>query len=285
MERVVKLDKYNLKHPLSEKTNYITDKKVIIGSNIIEYDIKQANINILRAYNDISDFEYYNLMKADKQSREILIGRKIQIEKKMNPDKISLIAEHIREGIKIAKDNLLVRNNINTDEVVRIANDAIYVQRQFQLQNTTFDILNNGCDISFIIKGYFSSFIKLGRVSVFLRIESDENLIVDVKGINDELVPLHQPFLGFICNILFYLERTDINTTLSVYNEFYQNYINKELPIEYYREFNSDSDIRIDSHHRFYGSRFLDEKYKELVDINYNLLMLREIYAIILSLK
>lgn len=279
------MNNYNFKHPLSERTNYITDKQIIIGSNIIEYDIKQANINILRAYNDINDFEYYNLMKADKQSREILIGRKIQIEKKMNPDEISPIAEHIREGIKIAKDNLLVSNNIDSNEVVRIANDAVYVERQFPLQNTVFDIFNRGCDISFIDKGHFSSFIKLGRVSVFLRIESDETLVVDVKGINDELIPLHQPFLGFICNILFYLERTDITTTLSIYNEFYKEYINRELPIEFYREFNSDSDIRIDSHHRFYGSRFLEEKYKSLVDINYNLLMLREIYGIILSLK
>lgn len=279
------MNKYNFRHPLSDKTNYITDRKIIIGSNIIEYDIKQANINILKAYGDLNEFEYYNIMKADKVSREIMIGRKIQMEKMSNKDEKSPIAEHIRDGIKLAKDNLLVTNNIDPNEVVRIANDAVYIERQLPLQQTSFDILNNGHRIMFVDKGHFSSFIKLGRVSVFLRIESDENLVVDVKGINDELVPLHQPFLGFICNILFYLERTDIPTTLQVYNEFYEEYINRSLPIEYYREFNSDSDIRINSPHRFYGGRFLDEKYKNMADINYNLLMLREIYAIILSLS
>jgi len=280
-----KYEPYKPKNEFAEKTNYITDRKIIIGSNMIEYDISQANINILKAFGDIDPYEYTSLKMADKQSREILIGRKIQMQKNESVDKTSVVADHIRTGIIMAKDRLLTMNRLNPLEIIRIANDAVYVERPLPLQYTKFDILNNGNIVEFFQKGQFSSFIKLGRLSVFVKIISDENIIVDVKGINDENIPLHEPFLEFICNILFYLERTDINTTLAYYNDFYSKYINMELPIEYYREFNSDSDIRIKAMNRYYGGKFIEEKYKHMVDINYNLLMLRETYAMILSLK
>lgn len=274
---------YKYQNPFAEKTNYITDRRIIIGSNIMEYDIKQANINILKAYGSISDFEYETLKIADKMTREIMIGRKIQIEN-LKHNK-SLIEENRSQGIKIAKDFLITKNNIKESEIVRIANDAVYVERQIPLQFTTFDILNNQNYIEFTLRNQFSSFLKLGRVFIFMKINSDEDFFVDVKGISDDLLELHHPFLGFICDILFYLERSDINTTISYFNKFYEDYINMKLDIGYYREFNSDSGFRIRAANKYYAGLFLDKKYKDKIDIEYNLLMLREIYSIILSLN
>lgn len=275
---------YKFIHPFSEKINYITDKRIIIDGNIIEYDISKANINVLKAYGLLSEQDYVSLMNSDKMTREIYIGNRIAYES--NKNKKSESNECIKEGIRIAKDKLLTLNNIDPENIIRIANDAVYIDSIVPLKHTSFDILNNGNFITFNMKNVFSSFIKLkNKILIFCRFDNDENIVVDVKGIDDELLPLHQKFLGFICEILFYLKRTDKNTTLKIFNEFYFNYINLKLEIDYYREFNSDSGIRIRALNKNYATLYLSEEYKNRIDINYNLYILRELYNIILMSK
>ena len=45
---------------LWERINYLTDKPFILSSNIYEYDITKANINVLRSMDMISEYEYNN---------------------------------------------------------------------------------------------------------------------------------------------------------------------------------------------------------------------------------
>ena len=104
---------------LADKHNYLSDIPYIFDSNIWEYDISQANINTLRAYNRISEEEYNRLSIAPKKEREVTIGNWIKKDPSIQSD--------IYRGIAIAKYKLLNQYGISPDRVLRIANDAVYI--------------------------------------------------------------------------------------------------------------------------------------------------------------
>ncbi len=92
---------------LWERINYLTDKPFILSSNIYEYDITKANINVLRSMDMISEYEYNNYLLMDKMSREVSIGEKIKQEREqskiLNKEESSETYRIIRDGIKEAK--------------------------------------------------------------------------------------------------------------------------------------------------------------------------------------
>lgn len=263
-----------------KSTKYLTEQRILSSTNIFEYDIRQANINMLYSYDKISPEEYLQLQNVPKIVREIIIGKKEQKDNfNGNKDTYNTIAS----GIAAAKYQFMLKNKIDIGNVVRVANDAVYIISNFPVQFTTFDLNNNGRIVEFACKGNYSSFIQFANnVCVFFNIDSNDNFIVDVKGISDKNLPLHNSFISFICNILFYRERTDQATTIKVFNEFYSQYVNRQLPIDYYREFNSSSSYRIlskDTVIKQVGPMFVDQKYISNIDISYNINILREIYA------
>lgn len=275
------------RHPFAEKNTYIFDQQIISGSDIWEYDIKQANINMLYSYGIISYEEYFQLANSPKYVREIYIGKHEQFEK--TKSKNSITEDTIKKGILEAKNQLLIRNKIQPRNIVRIANDAVYVENPNPLQYTKFDLNNNGIFIEFVCKNHFSTVIKFSnKVVVFFGITQDDNFNVDVKGINDETLnyQVNCVFLSLICEILFYKERTDRDTTLRVFNDYYNKYINRELPIDYYREFNSSSAFRLLNQNTqllFHPApTILSESDKNKIDISYNINILRELYGAIL---
>lgn len=264
---------------LYNRTEYVTDRLLISSSSIYEYDIRQANINMMYAYGLLEEQRYKELQVVDKIVREKYVGL---VEKKDNDTgKPKYTFNIIQNGIKTAKRLLLETNVIEDDEIVRIANDAVYVNRAVPLKYTRFDLNNNGRFVEFINKGHFTSMLSLpSSVVVFFAISSNDDYIVDVKGINENLLESHQAFLSFICDMLMMKERVDTGTMMRRFNEFYTLYINKQLPIEYYREFRSNSSYRltIQQYGPFDLSPQIDADLR-YVDISYNLYILRVLYA------
>ena len=228
-----------MRNNLWEKISYLADIKYIISGNIFEYDISKANINMLKAFNIISDQEYENFLRMDKNSREVIMGQRIKAE---NKNKCSITSDTIKNGIEIAKKKFILDNKIPDKDIIRIANDAIYV-RSFTGNPVPFtDFFVNEKNpyhrIVFNIKGHYSSMIRFNsNILVFFNTDSEGNYIVDVKGINDNLLQFHEPFLSFICNIIKSLEYGDQKSTLYLFNNFYEDYVNLRLGIDYYREF------------------------------------------------
>ena len=244
----------------------------IFNGNIQEYDISKANINILKAYGAISDQEYKDLYISEKQIREKIVGE-------MERDNKELI-KIIQGGIIEAKHQLFITNAIDNSEVVRIANDSVYVNRQLPLQNNKINV--NGYQIEFALKNIFTSMVRIGKVLIFINTGgNDGGYIVDIKGIAKEKHMYHMKFAGIICNFIEMIERSPKEDVLRMYHDFYSSYINRLLPIEYYREFKATSCYRIKGGN--IGAEFLDEQYKDKLDIQYNLYCLRELYKIIMS--
>ena len=237
-----------------------------ISGRITEYDIKSANISMLKKYNMISDDEYNYYLSLPKQFREQDIGKMIR-------DRGICFYNTIAEGIKDAKYQFLTRNNIDPMSIVRIANDAVYVNSFIDC--TDLQIYDT---VKFVPKNVYNVMIRLNNeVSIYLNIEKD--FIIDVIGINNDLLNLHEPFMEFLCNLIYQIERVSIESAITYFNGFYKSYINKELDIEYYREFNSYS------MYRHISGKYLLASIKDIkdVDTNYNLYILRNIFSILVS--
>lgn len=245
---------------LARQNNYVIDQRFISG-NIIEYDIKQANINILYKYGIIDGKKYNYLKNLPKDNREVIVGNMIRSDKE--------IYKTINTGIKEAKLKLFDTNSINEYEVIRIANDAVYVNRVGNLKVTKFD------NIEFVPKSVSNCFLKLNQLLFF--IEFKNNINVDIKGLGKDY-EIHEPFISIIVNIVNELYCVGVKQAMVSLNNFIDDYINRKLDVKYYRELTPDGNFRIMG-----GEFFITNPpylYKE-IDIGYNLFILRELSSIL----
>ena len=234
-----------------------------LSGNIIEYDIRQANINML-FYKGLIDENKYNYFRnIPKQQREVMIGNMIKNDNTMY--------KAIASGIAEFKVKLFESNDIQIHEVVRIASDAVYINRSIPLRYTEFD------NVIFVNKNKYQTYVNLNKTILLIKYIGNQ-LDVDVKGISEDRLKDHQNYLlSFIVNIICTMERNSIEEAIKETNEFIEEYINRSLPLEYYREFNSESMYRVA------GGQFLIENIFSLdsIDINYNLIILRELLSIL----
>ena len=264
---------------LSNKEQYNTPENIILNANIYEYDIVKCNVSVLRAYGKITESEYRNYCEMPKQVREEAIGNIIRNENAMYGH--SETHKLILAGKTEAKEKLFQMNDITDDTVVRIASDAVTINRVVPCYNLVIPIGNGNGTVTFKQNGPWHAFIRLLNIMVFFQKLPDGNFDVAVKGINDSKVHFHTEFLSFVGELISLME-IDKNTALRFFKDYYHHYIHMELPVGNYREFNAVSAYRI--FNSPYGSMFMDESLKEKVDPNYNLNILRDLYRMILRL-
>ena len=265
---------------LWNRKNYIVDQEFISDQYIYEYDIKAANVSVLRAYEKISEEQYQNYLMMPKQLREYNIGMMIKMENNGSMLK-SETYNTIQKGIEEAKYQLFMLNNLDDSNVIRVASDAVYVAKKVDgsLPNTIVPVGKG--TVQFKVNGPWNMMIKMpSNVILFISFLSDR-YDVAVKGIRNELLQFHQPILGFICEILSYITGSDKKSTLYKFKDFYKQYLDRELPIDFYREFNAGSSFRIMNSD--IGTQFIDERYKQYLDISFNNFVLRHIYHIIMT--
>ena len=253
-----------------ERINYYAPSNYISGS-IIEYDMKSANISILRELGKIDDEKYRHLSSIPKIYREMYIGRWCEEDKS--------IFELMKNAIKDYRFKLVESNNIQVNEIVRIANDAIYINRINPLINTKF-----GKYIEFRPKNRYNALMNLGNkyFKVFFKYDSTGVMDIDVKDLgNDTVIETHKNYmLSFIATIMNSIEHGYIIDALNMVSSFYLDYINMRLPLQFYIEMNSDSKYRIK------GTGFSMTTIPDIsiLDISYNLKIIQELWSIILNL-
>ena len=245
---------------LARQVTYVVDMRYISG-NIIEYDIKQANINILYKYGIIDESHYDYLRNLPKMNREIIVGNMIKSDKE--------IYKAIQKGIKESKLNLFDANSINEYEVIRIANDAVYVNRIGGLKYTKFD------NIEFVAKSQSNCFLKLNNLLFFINFGREIN--VDIKGLGEDY-SIHEPMISIIVNIIDLLYHDGIKSAMRSLEEVIDDYINKRLGVEYYRELSPGGSYRV------LGGEFYITNLPQLtneIDIGFNFYLLRELSSIL----
>ena len=157
----------------------------------------------------------------EKKERVIYVGKQMRKDKDFSKELEKLFNIVVNEFIKT--------NELDMDfDILSIKRDAVYVI------NKSIIHPNIGEHIAFVPKNNYSSFIFI-KAYEFYRGE-----ILDVKGVSDEILPLHENgILSFVNDILeiasqYNMNQKKIQTYLSDYVKAYKN---KELPYDHYREF------------------------------------------------
>lgn len=252
---------------------YLTPVRYLSG-RIVEYDMKAANISVLRQLNAIDDNYYRYLSSLPKGIREKDIGLMIRSDRSYY--------NIINDGVTEYKKQFAIANNLNPMQIMRVANDAIYVNTPYDLTNLKFDEY-----IEFRPKSVSNVMMKLDRLVIFLSFGSDNDMNVDVKGLGENLF-LHQDyFLAVIATLIGLIERSTLDDAFRYIDEFTSQYLNKQLPIEYYRTFDSSSVYMINMGNNVERCSFgiTGNVSIDNIDINYNLYILREIWSILTELK
>jgi hypothetical protein len=245
-----------------KKTNYTTPLRYV-QSSIYEYDIRKANISILLKYGAISKETYNEFLVMDKKERQIKIG----LMQRENPK----LKQVLETGFEEARKLLIESNSIELDEIISIKKDALFITRP--LHQTSFS------PIEFVLKNRYDIFLKTEcpKLEFFFGVDNEES-ILDVKGVKDEALPIHyDTWVTFLCNLFGYLLNNDIDSAIKYLSSISKSYINRLLPVEWYREFNSQSHFRIIPGFvsEFTIDRAPDPSYMGALNIeyNYNLLM------------
>lgn len=232
MDELIGLDEYRdangfirLKRSYSDlykKVNYRAKTPRVINK-IYEYDIRAANLTMLELSGTINSTVADRLRALPKKDREVAIGKMIAKDKS--------IGKTIAKGIINAKHRLFRANKIQTDEVLSIKNDAVFISGR-RLAVTTV------AGVEFVLKHQYAMYQFLDGLELYYDRRKHS---ITIKGIRDEIVehPDHQngilQFLQTVFDYLLFDRMSDLREYLI---DFAEKYKRKELPVQYYRELN-----------------------------------------------
>jgi hypothetical protein len=236
------------------KTNWTTSENIYFGQ-IIEVDMISAGMTIIRLDKLLPERIIKKLEKIKKSEQSIAIGKISRITE------FKTLSKLISNGIRDRVQNFLMINEINDNHLISIKKDAVFVRNIVPKKL----ILDDGTQFRF--KNNYTTFLKLGQLELYA---VPRRFLVDVKGIKDS--SLHQKYMiRFILDILNLLEQNDRVEAAATIQQFRKDYIQKLLPIGFYREFNSTSCYTIINGRNIYQFETFTEDNKETLNIIYNL--------------
>ena len=252
------------------ETYYTNDINYIISSYIREYDMSKANINVLYTKGAITKEMYDHLYSADRNTREVTIGLMQKKDKRY--------VNILKEGIKEYRNKFIIANSIEECDILSVKNDALFIINKVPTV-TKFDDL-----IEFKLKNVYTSFYKLKNLELYYSFNPIGNIEkLDIKGINQSKLSLHKDYFMEFLLVLFCSAQTEpIEDTIDLLTGFYNKYLNLELDIEYYREFNSESKYLIQPTKLSNACYMLDNinntlSNKKSLNTTYNLNILRDL--------
>lgn len=202
---------------------YNPNIEYIFNTEIIEYDIQNAGINIIKTFNLLSLNQIQDLMKLDKLECHIQIGKLQRNDKEFSKTLLEKFAE-IRE-------KFISANSLNEQNILSVKKDAIYTIK-------SCDKLKFG-KIEFVEKNIYSSYIRFPENSN-IEIYYSSNKI-DIKGIGEIGLNIHRLYLlMFLKKIISLIESKD-NSIKRYFINFIDKYKQLELDEGYYIKFNNMS--------------------------------------------
>lgn len=219
----------------------------LFNREIIEYDMKRAGLNLAKHFNLLPAKTIDDLFELPKDVADIKLG----IIQKNDKD----FAEKLKLAFQSIRATFFEINDIEESDVIAIKKDAIFLLKRCKYEKI-------GEYIHFRIKNEYTSYIHLERIELYY---NPTNL--HVKGINDNLLPLHENYiLSFLKKFFFKMETDEPSTTIQFMRRFIDRYKSHELESGFYREFNSKSMYKT-----VHGDRVSDwDDDNSFLDISYN---------------
>lgn len=249
------------------KANYM----YLMGNVFIrEYDLAKANISALYECGIINEEQYQSYLTVDKHEREVEIGCYM----KSNPELVKLIQDKIKE----ARELFINTNDIIDNQILYIDNDSITViDHDLTVNRQT----HFGTHLDFVLKNTYNLFFKLGSID-FLYSEMGSGYRLKYAN-TDKLASLHKDgFLDFLLSLAHEIYVDNILSGINMIKYYYKSYIDRQWPIEHYREFNNTSKYRLANKSMAY------DYYNDItppslddIDISYNANLLRLLMRIL----
>lgn len=246
------------KSNLYSKYIYTTnDFDFLINEKIIEYDIREAGWNLTKYYRLLSKSKIKELSCLSKDRRKIEIGKLMRSDIEYNKE--------LTESFSKMRKKFFIANELMDNNILSIKNDAIFVFKKI-CDNKKFD------NVEFVEKNVYSSYHKFGKIEMYFN--SSKN-ILDIKGISENKIHLHKSFINILKRIFLLVESNNKDDLIKFIKRFSDDYKNKRLVYNYYRELNPESCFRIKNAnmgaYQILLSGF-DESFENSLDISYNYL-------------
>lgn len=235
----------------------------LFNRTIVEYDIQSAGLSLIKEFQLLPKETIHKLDQIhDKETR----NKKIGLLERENKE----LVEKKKLAFQIVREAFMKQNELEDQEILSIKKDAIFTTRE--VPHTEF-----GSYVSFKKKHQYTSYLRVGKRKIELYYHPTA---IDVKGIGDEMLPLHEPgMLAFFASFLRRMETGKAESTLRFLRGILDQYKSYDLPVDYYREFNARS-----CYTTVTGEEFMEywEDRKQDLDITYNYFILCNLPKILL---
>ena len=233
-----------------------------VNSNIVEWDIKRAGLNIIKEFKLLPETTIKELEKLPKSECDIKIG-KMQIKDKE-------FAKTLEQKFTDVMKEFMKANNIDEEfDVTSIKKDACFII------NKKVDVFEFGNYIKFVPKNTYHAYVYLKPYEMYFKRDGD----IDIKGLagdktaRNQIIELHREgILNFIEYTIELAETSGMDPMKlnKFLHEFVEMYKNKELEFEYYREFNVESRFRYQIMCTETMADYIDESMLEKTNIEFN---------------
>lgn len=246
---------------LYKKDNYLNKNiDFLINKVIIEYDLKSANTSLCREYQLLPEEKISEIELMSKKDRVTTIGKLMR--------KDSDFKEGLKDAFSDIRKRFFDENDIEDGDILAIKKDAIFCLKE--VSNTQFG------HCRFVDKNRYTSYMYLNKLELFyapVRTLMDNDGVLDIKGIDDDILSKHNDYMIKTLKMIFkHLETSSKDTLFGYINRFITKYKMRKLDTGYYREFNQESVFRVmDSNETYDDEVFIPYDNKsEVVDIDYN---------------
>lgn len=250
------------------KDSYRLPTDVLISTLITEYDISKAGVNILYYKGAINRNEYEYACSLNRDARQVYTGLK---------EKDPEISNLLKVGFAECREWFVTQNEFTESDIQSIRKDAFFIIRK----KAKYTTLGN---IQFLEKNEYTSYYRVCGLDLYYYLNVMMDLEkIDVKGISDSKLPLHNSFLCFLCSLFETIQTGKIEDAYKLIMTFQNDYRSLKLPITFYRELNADSKYRISTGPM--GPHYLmdecTEAEKPYINFSNNYNILRELFKII----
>lgn len=126
----------------------------------------------------------------------------------------------------------------------------------------------------------YDNFIRVGEFILMTK-QDMFGMKQSIVGLDPHNIELHKDyFIALIFKVMNMVSKNNIQLAIDTLRDFYRDYVNGELNIEYYREFNLQSKFKVSSMNYIY---YIDSDLVDVrsLDISYNEKVLRYISSLI----
>ena len=255
--KLIKISKAGLQSKLYKRDFYTNkDYEFIIGKRIIEYDMKSANLNLCRYYKLLPEEELSKIECMNKEERVVYVGKLERNDRDFS--------KKLSEAFKSMRMEFFIANGIVDSDILSIKRDAIFVIGK-KCRNNKFK------NVTFVEKNVYSSYHNLNGIEFYYNSKND---VLDVKGITNESLYQYQKFINILKRIFGLLELNKREEFTKFIKRFTEDYKNKRLSYEYYKEFKPNGEYALIQNDTLYQYTLssVDRSVDDKLSINYNYL-------------